>query len=72
MVSIIKCLIVLLYVICVHADLEANKELLITNAENLMTKTSEVLCATEKVMIYNVPAERRADFTGLNWIKRSS
>ena len=55
-----------------HADLEANKELLITNAENLMTKTSEVLCATEKVMIYNVPAERRADFTGLNWIKRSS
>ena len=53
-------------------DLEANKELLITNAENLMTKTCEVLRATEKVMIYNVPAERRADFTDLNWIKRSS
>ena len=53
-------------------DLEANKELLITNAENLMTKTCEVLNATEKVMIYNVPAERRADFTDLNWIKRSS
>ena len=54
------------------SDLEANKELLITNAENLMTKTCEVLRATEKVMIYNVPAERRADFTGLNWIKTSS
>ena len=53
-------------------DLEANKELLTTNAENLMTKISEVLRATEAVMIYNVPPEKRANFTGLNWVKRSS
>ena len=71
MVSIIKChCFIIIYLIC--ADLEANKELLITNAENLMTKTSEVLRATEALMIYNVPAERRADFTDLNWIKRAS
>ena len=67
-VNIIICVIV--FNMC--TDLEANKELLITNAENLMTKTCEVLRATENVMIYNVPAERRADFTGLDWNKRSS
>ena len=70
MVSIIKCHCVIIFNVC--ADLADNKELLITNVENLMTKTCEVLRATEKVMIYNVPAERRADFTGLSWNKRSS
>lgn len=61
------------YIIFLNFHLESNREsmeMLIDNAQNLMTKVSEVLHATETVMIYNVPPEIRTTFTDLNWVKR--
>ena len=51
---------------------KAATEILITNAENLMTSVSKVLSVTESAII-TVPTESHAQLTGLmSWVKKSA